>query len=114
MLDAVTSLQTNVIATVRRERTALPKANNGLSDQTRQQTAPFVLNNQPATATGTANPLDDQIAELMAVAQASAQTAAGIEPKAAQNTLYGRATAAYERMTSYATPASQPLLSLSI
>lgn len=114
MIDAVASLQTNVIATVRRERPELPSANNGLSEQARQQSAPFVLNSIPAQPTRTLNPLDDQIAELMAVAQASAQASAGIEPKASQTTAYGRATAAYAQMTSYNNPKQSPLLSLSI
>ena len=114
MLDAVNSLQTNVIATVRRDRTDLPKANNGLSEQARQQSTPFILNSTPAPQARAANPLDGQIAELMAVAQASAYGAAGIEPKGSQVTAYSRATAAYERVnkSGYAKPAA--LLSLAI
>ena len=116
MLDAVSSLQTNVIATVRRERADLPQANNGNSDQARRQSTPFVLAGTPAPPVRAANPLDEQIAELISVAQAAAQTAGGIEPKALQASAYGRASAAYERMSSYASQAfmAQPLLSLTI
>ncbi len=114
MLDAVNSLQTNVIATVRRDRTDLPKANNGLSEQAHQQSTPFILNNTLALQARAANPLDSQIAELMAVAQASAYGAAGIEPKGSQVSAFSRATAAYELVSNSGYAKQKPILSLAI
>ena len=117
MLNALTALQTNVVATVRRDPSQLRSSNiTLLSEQSsKQEPRAFVLESTPAPAASQTEALKSQIDELIAVAQASAQSAAGIEPKGSQTTFQMRAAAAYEQISGYGNPlASQPLLNLAI